>query len=138
MPRILAIDYGTKRTGLAVTDPNKIIATALDTVSSAKLIDYLRDYLKNETVECFVIGEPKQMNYTPSEITPQIDAFIKKLTVAFPSIPIKRVDERFTSKIAFQSMLVDGSTRADRRNKELIDQRSAVIILQTYLESQHQ
>src|SRR4249919_734899 len=100
MPRILAIDYGTKRTGLAVIDPNKIIATALDTVHSAKVIDYLKEYIKKETVECIVVGEPKQMNNTPSEITPQINAFIKKLTDAFPDIPLRRVDERFTSKMA--------------------------------------
>lgn len=136
MPRIIAIDYGTKRTGLAVTDPNKIIATALDTIHSAKVIGYLREYLKKEAVECFVVGEPMQMNYTPSEITPQINSFIKKLSEAFPEIPIRRVDERFTSKMAMQSMLVDGSTKSDRRNKELIDQRSAVIMLQSYLENQ--
>jgi putative Holliday junction resolvase len=136
MPRILAIDYGTKRTGLAVTDPNKIIATALDTVHSAKVIDYIKEYIKKEDVECIVVGEPKQMNNTPSEITPQINVFLKKLTEAFPNIPVRRVDERFTSKMAMQSMLIDGSTRSDRRNKGLIDQRSAVIILQTYLESQ--
>jgi putative Holliday junction resolvase len=135
MPRILAIDYGTKRTGLAVTDPNKIIATALDTVHSAKVIEYLKAYLQNEIVECFVVGEPKQMNNTPSEITPHINAFIKKLNAEFPEIPVRRVDERFTSKMAMQSMLVDGSTKADRANKGLIDQRSAVIILQSYLES---
>jgi putative Holliday junction resolvase len=135
MPRILAIDYGTKRTGLAVTDPNKIIATALDTVHSAKLIEYLKTYLQNEIVECFVVGEPRQMNNTPSEITPQINAFINKLKIVFPGIPVKRVDERFTSKIAMQSMLIDGSKKSDRANKGLIDQRSAVIILQSYLES---
>jgi putative Holliday junction resolvase len=135
MPRIIAIDFGTKRTGLAVTDPNKIIATALDTIHSTKVIDYLMEYLKKEPVECFVVGEPMQMNYTPSEITPQINSFIKKLSEAFPEIPIRRVDERFTSKMAMQSMLVDGSTKSDRRNKELIDQRSAVIMLQSYLEN---
>ena len=136
MPRIIAIDYGTKRTGLAVTDPNKIIATALDTVHSAKVIEYLKDYLKREAVEGLVVGEPKQMNNTPSEITPQLNVFLRQLKDAFPDLPIYRVDERFTSKMAMQSMLIDGSTKADRRNKELIDQRSAVIILQTYLDSQ--
>ncbi len=136
MSRIIAIDYGTKRTGLAVTDPNKIIATALDTIHSTKVIDYLKDYVKREPVECFVVGEPKQMDYTPSEITPHINGFIKKLAEAFPAIPIRRIDERFTSKMAMQSMLVDGSTKSDRRNKELIDQRSAVIMLQSYLENQ--
>jgi putative holliday junction resolvase len=136
MPRIIAIDYGTKRTGLAVTDPNKIIATALDTVHSTKVIEYLKEYLKKEAVESFVVGEPRQMDNTPSQITPQLIGFIRKLAEAFPGLPIHRVDERFTSKMAMQSMLIDGSTKADRRNKELIDMRSAVIILQTYLESQ--
>ena len=136
MSRIIAIDYGTKRTGLAVTDPNKIIATALDTVQSVKVIDFLKEYIRKEPVECFVVGEPMQMNYTPSEITPQINIFLKKLSASFPEIPIRRIDERFTSKIAMQSMLMDGSKKSDRRKKELIDQRSAVIILQSYLENQ--
>ena len=134
MARIIAIDYGTKRTGLAVTDPNRIIATALDTVHSSKIIDYLKEYLKNEIVEVFVVGEPRQMDYTPSEITPQIEDFIRKLKIAFPSIPVERIDERFTSKMAAQSMLDNGLKKSDRRKKELIDQRSAVIILQSYME----
>jgi putative holliday junction resolvase len=130
----MAIDYGTKRIGLAVTDPNRIIATALDTIHPEKIIAYLRKYMEKEQVECFVVGEPLQMNNTPSEITPQINDFIKKLNIAFPDIPIRRIDERFTSKIAAQSMLLDGLKKSERRNKALIDQRSAVIILQTYLE----
>ncbi len=130
----MAIDYGTKRIGLAVTDNDKIIATALDTVHPNNIISYLIDYTINEVIECFVIGEPRQMDNTPSEITKHIEDFIKKLSKTFPEIPIKRIDERFTSKIAMQSMLIDGSTKSDRRNKELIDKRSAVIILQSYME----
>lgn len=134
MPRILAIDYGLKRTGLAVTDPHQIIATALETVQSSMLIEYLKKYTEREKVECFVVGEPRQMNNQPSEITPQIESFIKKLKTAFPDMPVNRMDERFTSKMAMQSMLIDGSTKSDRRKKELVDQRSAVIILQSYMD----
>ena len=134
MSRIIAIDYGLKRSGLAVSDPGKIIATALDTVQSYKVIDYLRSYMAKEEVECIVVGEPKQMDNTPSEITPQVEAFIRLLSKAFPKIPIRRIDERFTSKMAMQSMLMNGLKKSDRRKKELIDQRSAVIILQSYME----
>jgi putative Holliday junction resolvase len=132
--RIMAIDYGLKRIGLAVTDPNRIIATALDTIHPNKIIEYLKKYLIREKVECFVVGEPKQMNNTPSSISPQIEAFIKLLKKNFPDIPVERMDERFTSLIASQSMLMDGLKKSDRRNKSIVDQRSAVIILQSYLE----
>ena len=132
--RIMAIDYGTKRIGLAVTDPERIIATALDTVHPLKIIAYLKKYLEKEEVECFVVGEPRQMDNTPSSITPHVEDFIRKLKIAFPEIPVKRIDERFTSKIASQSMLLDGLKKSDRRNKALVDQRSAVIILQSYME----
>jgi putative holliday junction resolvase len=134
MSRILAIDYGTKRVGLAVTDPGQLIATALDTIHSAKVIDYLKKYIEKEAVECFVVGEPRQMNNTPSEITQHVESFIKKLMITFPEIPVKRIDERFTSMMAAQSMLINGMKKSDRRNKELIDQISAVIILQSYME----
>jgi len=130
----MAIDYGTKRIGLAVTDPEQIIATALDTIHPVKIIDYLKKYLEKESVECFVVGEPKQMDNSPSSISPQVEDFIKKLKVAFPEIPVKRIDERFTSKIASQSMLMNGLKKSQRRNKELVDQRSAVLILQSYME----
>ena len=132
--RILAIDYGTKRTGLAVTDPERIIATALDTIHSAKVIEFLKKYMEKEKVEFFVVGEPRQMDNTPSSITPHVEDFIKKLKIAFPDIPVKRIDERFTSKMAFQSMIENGLKKSERRNKEMIDQRSAVIILQSYME----
>jgi len=134
MMRIMAIDYGLKRIGLAVTDPNRIIATALDTIHPNKIIEYLKKYLTSERVECFVVGEPRQMDNTPSSISPQIEAFIKILQKNFPEIPVKRIDERFTSLIASQSMLMDGLKKSDRRKKELVDQRSAVIILQSYME----
>jgi putative Holliday junction resolvase len=134
MMRIMAIDYGLKRIGLAVTDPNRIIATALDTIHPNKIIEYLKNYLTREEVECFVVGEPKQMDNTPSSISPQIEAFIKILQKNFPGIPVERMDERFTSLIASQSMLMDGLKKSDRRDKSLVDQRSAVIILQSYLE----
>ncbi len=130
----MAIDYGTKRIGLAVTDPSRIIATALDTIHPVKIIDYLKKYLEKEEVEYFIVGEPRQMNNTPSEITPHVEDFIKKLKIAFPDKEVKRIDERFTSKIAAQSMLLDGSKKSDRRDKSQIDQRSAVIMLQSYLE----
>ena len=130
----MAIDYGTKRIGLAVTDPNRIIATALDTVHSSKIMEYLKKYLEKEKVAFFVVGEPRQMDNSPSSITPQIQDFIKKLNMAFPEIPVKRIDERFTSKIATQSMLLNGLKKSDRRNKALIDQISAVIMLQSYME----
>ena len=134
MARILAIDYGGKRTGLAVTDPGKLIATALDTVHSAKVIEYLKKYMETESVECFVVGEPRQMNYEPSSITPQIEDFIRRLKKVFPEIPVFRIDERFTSKMAMESMIANGIKKSDRRKKELVDQVSAVIILQSYME----
>ncbi len=130
----MAIDYGTKRIGLAVTDPGRIIATALDTVHSSKVIEYLKKYLEKEEVEFFVVGEPRQMDNSPSSITPHVEDFIRKLKTAFPDIPVKRIDERFTSKIATQSLLLNGLKKSDRRNKALVDQRSAVIILQSYME----
>lgn len=120
--------------GLAVTDPNRIIATALDTIHPVKLLDYLRKYMEREAVEFFVIGEPRQMDNTPSSITNEIEAFIKKLKVAFPDKPVKRMDERFTSKMAQQSMLDGGLKKSDRKNKAIVDQRSAVIILQSFME----
>jgi putative Holliday junction resolvase len=130
----MAIDYGTKRIGIAVTDPNKIIATALDTIHPNKVIEYLKNYIMKEKVECFVVGEPRQMDNSPSPVTPQIEAFIKVLKKTFPGIPVERMDERFTSLIASQSMLEDGTKKSDRRKKELVDQRSAVIILQSYMD----
>jgi putative holliday junction resolvase len=135
MGRILAIDYGQKRVGIAVTDEQKIIANALTTVHSKDVISFLKDYNSKENLELFVIGEPKQMNNLPSESAKFVEIFIKKLKKEFPEIPIKKFDERFTSKIAFQSMIDGGLKKKDRRNKEIIDRISATLILQSYLEA---
>ena len=133
MPRILAIDYGTKRVGLAVTDPNQIIATGLDTVHSTEIINYLKKYLETESVECFVIGEPRQMNYTESRSAVEIEKFIIALKKNFPLIPVERMDERFTSLMAQQAILASGVKKKERQNKALVDMTSAVIILQSYM-----
>ena len=135
MGRIMAIDYGTKRVGVAVTDPNKIIATGLDTIHSKDIINYLKKYFEKEAVECIVVGEPKQMNGTDSQIAPQVNQFVKQLEKNFPSIPVKRIDERFTSKMATHAILMSGAKKKERQNKELVDMTSAVIILQSYMES---
>jgi len=133
MGRIMAIDYGTKRVGIAVTDPNKIIATALDTVHSKDIIAYLKAYFASQEVECVVVGEPRQMDNTASEVTPQVEQFVKALKKAFPEMQVARFDERFTSKMAQQAILMSGVKKMERRNKSLIDQTSAVIILQSYM-----
>ena len=133
MGRILAIDYGTKRTGIAVTDELQIIASGLTTVPSEKLIAFLKDYISKESVDLFVIGEPKQMNNLASESEIHIKKFIEKLTKAIPNIPIKRVDERFTSKMAFQTMIDSGLKKSQRKNKALVDEISATLILQSFL-----
>ncbi len=135
MSRILAIDYGSKRVGVAVTDPRQIIASGLTTVHSKNVMAFLKEYLIKENVECFVVGEPKQMNNEPSQSTEMIEAFVKNLRKQFPGISIERVDERFTSMIASQTMLSAGLKKKDRQRKELIDKISATLILQTYLES---
>lgn len=136
MARILAIDYGTKRTGIAVTDELQIIASGLTTVNTKELIDFLKTYTSEESVELFIIGEPKQMNYNASESEVSILKFLKTLETVFPNIPIKRIDERFTSKMAFQTMIDSGLSKKQRQNKALIDEISATIILQSYLYSQ--
>lgn len=136
MARILALDFGTKRTGIAVTDELQIIASGLTTVNTKELIPYLKSYLAEEAVELFVIGEPKQMNNEASESEESIVKFLEKLTKSFPEIPLKRVDERFTSKMAFQTMIDSGLKKNQRRNKALIDEISATIILQSYLYNQ--
>ncbi|WP_372800234.1 Holliday junction resolvase RuvX [Lutibacter sp.] len=135
MGRILAFDYGEKRTGLAVTDELQIIASGLTTVATKKIFSFLTDYLKNETVELFIVGEPKQLNSKESESEQFIKPFIQKLKTTFPKIPIKRVDERFTSKMAFQSIIDSGLKKKQRQNKALIDEISATLILQTYLQN---
>jgi len=138
MGRILAIDYGKVRTGIAVTDELQIIASGLTTVATKELMPFLQEYLKNEFVELFLVGEPKQMNYKSSESEELIIPFLKKLEKTFPKTPIIRVDERFTSKIAFKTMVDSGLSKKKRQNKALIDQISATIILQSYLYSKSQ
>jgi len=133
MPRILAIDYGQKRTGIAVTDEMQIIASGLITIPSATAIDFLKDYFSNENVEKVLIGEPKQMNGEPSQSTEIIEAFVRKFKSFFPNMPVVRVDERFTSKMAFQTMIASGLNKNQRKNKALLDEISATILLQDYL-----
>ncbi len=133
MSRILAIDYGEKRTGIAVTDELQIIASGLTTVATKQIFSFLTIYLKKESVELILIGEPKQMNSQPSESEQFIVPFIKKLKTTFPKMPIKRIDERFTSKMAFQTMIDSGLKKKQRQNKALIDEISATLILQSYL-----
>ena len=135
MSRILAIDYGQKRCGIAVTDELAIIANALDTVPAKELIAYLTNYVNQENVSLFVVGEPKQMNNQASDSARYINPFIGRLKKAFPNIPIERMDERFTSRMAFQSMIDAGLGKKARRNKALVDSISATLILQSYLET---
>lgn len=133
MGRIMAIDYGQKRVGLAVTDELQMIANALTTVRTAEVLEYLKKYTLQEKVDCFVVGEPKQMNNTPSQSFQFIEPFIRALNKQFPGIPVKRMDERFTSRMAFQTMIDAGLKKKDRQNKELVDSISATLILQSYL-----
>lgn len=135
MGRILAIDYGKVRTGIAVTDELQIIASGLTTVSTHELIPFLKDYLLKENVDLFLVGEPKQLDNTPSESEVLILSFLQKLHKAFPKITVERVDERFTSKMAFQTMIDSGLKKKQRKNKALIDEISATLILQSYLYS---
>lgn len=133
MPRILAIDFGLKRTGIAVTDEMQIIASGLTTIPSETAITFLTDYFQKEKVGKVLIGEPKQMNGEPSESAPIIEAFVEKFKTAFPEMKMERVDERFTSKMAFQTMIDSGLKKKQRQNKALIDEISATIMLQDYL-----
>lgn len=135
MGRLLGIDYGTKRTGLAVTDELQIIASGLKTVATSELISFLSDYVKNEKVEKIVVGLPKQLNNTASQSEIHIQTFLRKLNKALPHIPVERIDERFTSKMAFQTMIDSGLKKKQRQNKALIDEISATLILQSYLAS---
>ena len=135
MGRIISIDYGQKRVGIAVTDENQMIANALTTVHSKDIIEFLKNYIASENVERFVVGEPRQMNYQPSESAKLIDAFVRKLKKEFPELPVDRIDERFTSKMAQQTMIVAGLKKKKRQNKALVDAISATIILQSYLET---
>ena len=133
MGRLLAIDYGSKRTGIAVTDEMQIIASGLTTVDTKTLMDFLKSYTTKETVNLILIGLPKQMNNELSESEPLILKFIKRLTKELPDMPIQRVDERFTSKMAFQTMIDSGLNKKQRKNKALVDEISATLILQSYL-----
>ena len=135
MARILAIDYGKKRTGLAVTDELQIIAGGLTTVSTPELVDYILGYVKKEPVELIVVGLPKQMDNTPSEKMCRIRPFVNRLRKLLPEIPVEFHDERFTSVLAHQAILASGIGKMARRNKELVDEVSATIILQSYMES---
>lgn len=133
MARILAIDYGQKRTGLAVTDEMQIIASGLTTIPSETALTFLQKYFTDEKVEKVLIGQPMQMNYTPSESTETIEAFVKKFEKLFPEMPVERVDERFTSKMAQKTMFASGLKKKQRQNKALVDEISATIMLQDFL-----
>ena len=136
MPRILAIDYGTKRVGLAVTDPLKLIANTLTTVHAKDVIQYLKDYFVKEEVECFVVGKPMRLDGTDSQSAVHVEKFVHLLGKHFPTIPVNMIDERFTSAIAKRSMLEMGLKKKDRANKSTVDQISAVLILQTFMQMQ--
>ena len=133
MGRILAFDYGTKRTGIAVTDPLQLIASGLKTVETSEILNFLKTYCNDEEVVMFVVGLPRQMNNLPSESEQFIKSFIRNLKRTFPEIPIKREDERFTSKMALQSMIDLGIKKKQRQNKAMVDEISATLILQSYL-----
>lgn len=135
MARILAIDYGGKRTGLAVTDPLQIIATGLETIDSATLISWLKNYLQKEEVELIIIGLPKNWDESDTHATPLVLSAIKKIQKEFPVMPIKTVDERYTSKMAKDAMLEMGMKKKDRQDKKNVDLIAATIILQEYLQS---
>ena len=135
MSRILAIDYGKKRTGVAVTDILQMIANGLTTVATPELMDFILKYVEKEPVECIIVGHPKQMNNEDSENMKRIVPFVNQLKKKLPNIPIEMVDERFTSVLAHQAMLDGGLKKKARQNKALVDEISAIIILQSYLES---
>ena len=135
MPRILSIDYGKKRTGLAVTDPLKIIAGGLATVLTHELFQFLHDYTQKEQVELIIIGEPKQPNGLPSENLARVQQFVHRWRKAMPQIPIEYFDERYTSVLAHRAMIDGGLKKKDRQNKALVDEISATILLQNYMDS---
>ena len=134
MARIMAVDYGKKRTGLAVSDVLQITSNGLPTVATAGLMDFFKSYLAKEKVETVVFGLPTQADNSPSEIEPDIEGFIKRFRKAFPEIKVAREDERYTSKIAMNTMIAAGVKKKNRQNKALVDQVSATIILQSYLQ----
>jgi putative Holliday junction resolvase len=133
MPRILSIDYGSKRTGLAVTDPMKIIASGLAGIHTKDLEKFLTDYFKKEAVEAVIIGHPTNWDDSDTHATPLVQAFINRFKKVFPTVPIIKVDERFTSKLAVRSMAESGMKKKDRQNKNLVDEIAATIMLQDYL-----
>lgn len=135
MGRLLALDYGTKRTGIAITDEMQIIASGLTTVKTSELLEFLKNYLSKETVDKIIIGLPKQMDNTNSESEIHIQKFLVKLNKEIPNISIDRFDERFTSKMAFQTMIDSGLKKKQRQNKALVDEISATLILQGYMAS---
>ncbi|MDP1623621.1 MAG: Holliday junction resolvase RuvX [Bacteroidales bacterium] len=137
MGRIVAIDYGQKRTGIAVTDELKLIATGLTTVRSMDVLTFLKVYARENQVECFVVGEPKQMNYTNSESSVFIEPFVKALKALFPDIPVERTDERFTSLLATRTIREAGLKKKQRQDKALVDTVSATIMLQSYMEKRN-
>lgn len=130
----MAFDYGTKRIGIAVTDPLQLIANSLDTIHPNQIIDYLKKYLQTEPVERFVVGEPKQMDGTPSQSAPHVKGFANLLKKTFPNIPVEMLDERFTSKMASAAILASGVKKTGRQNKALVDTVSATILLQSWLD----
>jgi putative Holliday junction resolvase len=135
MSRILSIDYGKKRTGIAVTDPLKIIATGLTTVETPKMVQFLKDYLSREEVELIIIGMPSNLDDSDTHATPLVRKFIETLHRFFPAIPVREVDERFTSKMASQAMLDMGLSKKQRQNKAMVDEIAATIMLQDYMRS---
>jgi putative Holliday junction resolvase len=135
MPRIIAIDYGLKRTGIAVTDPLKIIANALTTIESGTLFSFLEEYLKKEAVELILIGEPKNLDDSDTHATEPVKKIIEKLKQKFPSIPVKTVDERYTSKLASRAMIDMGLKKKKRQDKTMVDKIAATIMLQEYLQA---
>mgnify|MGYP001627201894 CR=1 FL=1 len=132
--RIIAIDYGSKRVGIAATDPLQIIASAVTTVGSHEVMTFLEDYMKKEQVECIVVGEAKNLDGTAADSARLIEDFVKGLRKRFPQVKIEMHDERFTSKMAFDAMLAGGMSKSKRRDKKMVDKISAVLILQSYLE----
>lgn len=137
MDRIIGIDYGRKRVGVAVSDPLRIFASALDTVPSAKIIEYLKKYAQKEVITRFVVGYPMNMDNRPSEAAADVEIFLKNLAKAFPDIPVTREDERFTSVLAHRAMIEGGMKAKERRDKNSVDRISAAIILQSYLDRQN-
>lgn len=134
MGKILAIDYGMKRVGVAITDSSNIIATGLDTVATNEIYNFIADLLKKEAVDCIVIGDPKNLQNKETDATKPANTFAKNIKKRHPELEIARVDERFTSKMAFQAMIDGGLKKKDRRDKKMVDKISATIILQSYLE----